>query len=107
MQVIFAIGGVSGGQYLHDVEYYDILNDKWNYVTPMPVSCSAAAAVAVGDKIYVIGGFQSGTISAKVLIYDTNDNSWSEDVPMSVPRANHGVALLDKRIYVVFINLTF
>ncbi len=98
---------MADGQYLQDVECYDILNDKWNYVTPMPVTCSDAGAVAVGDKIYVIGGLQSGTVSSKVLIYDTINDFWSEGVPMSTPRANHGVALLDDRIYVVFINLTF
>ncbi len=107
MQVVFAIGGIAGGQYLQDVEYYDVLNEKWNYVTPMPITCSGAGAVAVGDQVYVIGGFQSGTISSKVLIYDISNDSWREGVPMSMPRADHGVALLDDRIYVVFINLTF
>src|SRR5262245_25693329 len=39
------------------VEVYDVTNDRWDFVAPMPIAMDHLGVSAAGGKLYVTGGF--------------------------------------------------
>ena len=64
---IYVAGGYDGVSALSSVECYDPLSNTWRVVPPMQRARSAAAAVALSDRIYVIGGHDGSQIESSVL----------------------------------------
>jgi len=95
---------------------YDTETEQWSALPPMPTPRGAAAAVAVGHKIYVVGGAKipSGTelpdglnprspieILATTEVFDTKTNTWTTLKPMTLPRNHLDVAYLDGKLYAI------
>jgi hypothetical protein len=88
---------------------YDIPNDVWDTIAPVPDNLSriAAAASAVKGKIYVIGGYHvysngSEVSSNKVFIYDPGSNTYTSGADMPVPTDDHVQCVWrDSLIYVI------
>ena len=59
------------------VHEYDPASDTWSPRTSMPHPTGAAAAGAVGNKVYVIGGSSGGTATDRVLEYDVLFDTWT------------------------------
>ena len=64
---------------------------------------SAAAAVALGGKLYVMGGWDNHTSNwlKWVECYDPEKDEWIDLQPMNSPRRGCSAAILDGLIYVV------
>src|SRR5918999_5426286 len=57
---IYVIGGLDkSGNVLDTVEVYNIKNDSWKTVAPLPQPLHHTTASNFDGKIYVIGGFRS------------------------------------------------
>ena len=109
---IYVIGGrtntggpCSGGE-LSSVERYDIDQNVWTTVAPMPVPLSDRAAATVGGKIYVFGGCTGGIFplfTNSVDVYDPVTDTWSA-TPADMPTARagmYGVATKGDAVYVI------
>ncbi len=108
---IYVIGGRTGtggpcsGGALSSVERYDIDEDTWTTVAPMPVALSDRAAATVGGKIYVFGGCSGGfpIFTNAVDVYDPVTDTWSS-APADMPTARagmYGVATKGDAVYVI------
>lgn len=109
---LFAIGGRTGptplsGNALDVVEMYDIVNQVWTTVAPLPSPRADLAAAAMGGKIYVFGGFDYSTTPKTALgdvdVYDPNTDTWSTaPADMPTPRgALYAVGTKGNEVYVI------
>ncbi|MBL4752460.1 MAG: T9SS type A sorting domain-containing protein [Flavobacteriales bacterium] len=88
---------------------YDIANDTWDTIAPVPDNLSriAASASTVNGKIYIIGGyhvFQNGNevSSNKVFIYDPDSNSYTSGTNVGIATDDHvQIVWKDSLIYVI------
>ncbi|XP_025096132.1 kelch-like protein 10 [Pomacea canaliculata] len=99
-EVLFVIGGWSGGSPTNMVETYDTRADRW-VVCENPDSGPRAyhGTVAVGFKIYVIGGFDGVEYFNNCRVFDPVLKVWQEAAPMHAKRCYVSVALLNDFIY--------
>ncbi|CAG5134203.1 unnamed protein product [Candidula unifasciata] len=99
-EILFVIGGWSGGRPIKMVETYDTRADRW-------VVCKAEdstprayhGVVAIDCLIYVIGGFDATECFNSCRVFDARTKIWSEIAPMNIKRSYVSVALLDGLIY--------
>ena len=103
------IGGLNKpGKGLDTVEFYNIKNESWKKVGPLPQPLHHAAAASFNGKINVIGGSYDAASAAsnwipsnKLFIYDSIVNKWSEGKPMHTARGSMTANYIDKILYVV------
>jgi hypothetical protein len=79
-------------------------HNAWAKKAPMPTARYAAAAAAIGTKIYVLGGINvaaTGTPLGTNEIYDTVHNKWSTGAAMPTPRWAFGVAAVQGKLYAI------
>jgi N-acetylneuraminic acid mutarotase len=58
-----------GGEHTYNFEKYNVVNDSWTVLTPLPFQLKAAAAVSLNGRLYVIGGFVDGSYSDAIYEY--------------------------------------
>lgn len=87
-EVLFAIGGWSGGSPTASIETYDIKCNMWTHVDCKdPYGPRAYHGTIVKDHcIYVIGGFDGLYYFSSCRKYDTVTKIWSEIGPMNSKR---------------------
>lgn len=118
-EILFAIGGWSGGSPTNFIETYDTRADRWVKVEEVDPTGPRAyhGTAVVGFNIYVIGGFDGTTsgLSEKggtVLVFcqgmdyfnscrcfDAVQKTWREIAPMHARRCYVSTAVLDDQIY--------
>lgn len=99
-EVMFVIGGWSGGTPTNMVETYDTRADRW---VVCPVADAGARAyhgmITMGHIIYIIGGFDGVEYFNSCRTFDPVNKVWAEAPPMNCKRCYVSVALLDGFIY--------
>ena len=107
---IFVIGGIDKpGKALDTVEFYNIKNESWKRVAPLPQPLHHAAAASFNGKIYVIGGSAYDAAAAinnwipsnKLFIYDPIVDKWTEGKPMPTARGAMTANFVDGILYVI------
>ncbi|XP_046575253.1 LOW QUALITY PROTEIN: kelch-like protein 10 [Haliotis rubra] len=99
-EILFVIGGWSGGSPTNMVETYDTRADRWivsNNVDTGPRAYHGT--VALDQHIYVIGGFDGMEYFNSVRVFNPINSQWTEAAPMNAKRCYVSVAVLDKFIY--------
>lgn len=100
---IYAFAGTGeGGAPVLPIERFD--GERWTTIGALPGSgLNAAAAAAVGERIFLIGGFETDTNvpSARVHAYDPASAAWREVAPLPAPRGGHAAVTFAGRIHVV------
>ncbi|XP_006002098.1 kelch repeat and BTB domain-containing protein 8 isoform X2 [Latimeria chalumnae] len=95
---LYAVGGRvyegDGRNALKSVECYDIRDNCWTAVSPMPVAMEFHSAVEYKDHIYVLQG-------ECFLWYDPHTEYWGHLTPMTVPRIQGLAAVYNSSIYYV------
>jgi len=103
---IYVIGGLDkSGKVLDTVEVYNIKNDTWKTVAPLPQPLHHTAASSLNGKIYVIGGSSSPIDnwipSNKLFIYDPIEDKWIEGKPMPTARGAINTNFINGILYVI------
>jgi N-acetylneuraminic acid mutarotase len=103
-QNIYVIGGFdSKGTPLNVVEVYNVLNDSWKKVSPLPQALHHSAATSHGGKLYLVGGFTSDIYdwipTNKLFIYDPVEDAWKEGRPMPTARGALTAVFVDGILY--------
>ncbi|KPI96784.1 Kelch-like protein 10 [Papilio xuthus] len=100
-EVLFAIGGWSGGSPTAFIETYDTRADRWIKVEEVdPAGPRAYHGTAVlGYCIYVIGGFDGMDYFNSCRCFDAVNKTWREVAPMNARRCYVSVAVLGETIY--------
>ena len=86
---IYVIGGFDElGDPMDVVEVYNVQNNSWKSVTPLPKPLHHTAASTFDGKIYVVGGFLSREWipTNHLFIYDPVKNDWTEGESMPTAR---------------------
>ncbi|XP_030377428.1 kelch-like protein 10 isoform X2 [Scaptodrosophila lebanonensis] len=102
-EVIFAIGGWSGGTSKGCIETYDTRADRWvNINAEDPAGPRAYHGTAVlGFKIYSIGGYDGVEYFNTCRVFDAVKKKWGEIAPMHCRRCYVSVAELNGMIYAI------
>ncbi|RUS89374.1 hypothetical protein EGW08_002894 [Elysia chlorotica] len=99
-EILFVIGGWSGGRPIKMVETYDTRADRWVVCKSEDATPRAYhGVIAIGCIIYVVGGFDASECFNNCRAFDTRTKVWSEVAPMNIKRSYVSVALLDGHIY--------
>ncbi|XP_061076720.1 kelch repeat and BTB domain-containing protein 8 [Conger conger] len=95
---LYALGGRvyegDGRNALKSVECYDIRDNRWTAVSPMPVAMEFHSAIEYKDRIYVLQG-------EYFFCFDPHKDYWGHLVPMNVPRSQGLAALHKGSIYYI------
>ncbi|XP_070567448.1 kelch-like protein 38 [Ptychodera flava] len=92
---IFVFGGWNGDTYTHRVQCYDVINNKWKFVSRCPVGDTCGiAVVALGNFIFV---FESGD----TFRYDPGNDSWRQMKSMNHRRTDFTAVVCTGKIYVI------
>ncbi|XP_034474561.1 kelch-like protein 10 isoform X2 [Drosophila innubila] len=102
-EVIFAIGGWSGGTSKGCIETYDTRADRWvNINAEDPAGPRAYHGTAViGFKIFSIGGYDGVEYFNTCRVFDAVKKKWNEIAPMHCRRCYVSVAELNGMIYAI------
>lgn len=100
-EVLFAIGGWSGGSPTNYIETYDTRADRWVKVDEVdPTGPRAYHGTAViGFSIYVIGGFDGMDYFNSCRCFNAVSKQWREVAPMNARRCYVSVTTLSEIIY--------
>jgi Kelch motif len=100
---VYAAGGMVGetGRPLASFTRYDPEADRWDVLRQMPVPTRAAAAAALGGRIYVTGGTTADGNTAATWAYDPETGVWSGRAPLPRAMFNHAAATVGSRLFVL------
>ncbi|XP_028138655.2 kelch-like protein 10 isoform X3 [Diabrotica virgifera virgifera] len=100
-EILFAIGGWSGGSPTNFIETYDTRADRWVKVEEVDPAGSRAyhGTAVVGFKIYVIGGFDGMDYFNSCRCFDAVTKTWKEVAPMHSRRCYVSTSVLKGTIY--------
>lgn len=75
---IFLLGGKFSDEITNKVEFYDPVEEKWEFCSPMLESRQNMGVAVLNNLIYVCGGQNSsGEISNTIEAYDITKNEWN------------------------------
>ena len=101
-QYIYLIGSWNdgAGSTLH--YRYDILNNSWTAMAPLPVNIYEPGAAAVNTQIYIFGGGTGAPPLSytNTFIYDTVSNIWTIGPNMHKPRSFTAGTAIGMRLFV-------
>jgi N-acetylneuraminic acid mutarotase len=101
---IYVIGGFDkSGDTLDVVEVYNVKNNSWKSIAPVPQGVHHTAAASYDGKIYVVGGFISREWipSNKLFIYDPIKDEWTEGKSMPTPRGALNALFFNGTLYAI------
>ncbi|XP_018309372.1 kelch-like protein 10 isoform X3 [Mycetomoellerius zeteki] len=100
-EILFAIGGWSGGSPTNYIETYDTRADRWIPIEETdPTGPRAYHGLAVvGFDIYVIGGFDGVDYFNSCRCFNAVTKVWREVAPMNARRCYVSVAVLNNLVY--------
>ncbi|XP_050419085.1 kelch-like protein 10 [Patella vulgata] len=99
-EILFVIGGWSGGSPTNMMETYDTRADRWIVCDSVDQGPRAYhGTVALDQLIYIIGGFDGMEYFNSVRSFNPITKKWTEVAPMNAKRCYVSVAVLKGHIY--------
>ena len=88
---LYVMSGKVGQGLRSFFEQYDLQNDGWRPLTPLPVNISQYAIAAGTGRVFVTGGRENNTarLSSSLWIYAPDTAVWLELGALPSPRADH------------------
>lgn len=99
-QGVFVFGGSSGGPIARSFRF-DLGAGRWHEIDPMPGPRTAAAAVAVGDRIFIVGGADGTRLVAPTYEYNVSTQKWRTVAAIPTPRDHLAAVALDNKVCAV------
>lgn len=103
---IYVISGLSSGDALpiqRSSEMYDVANDEWLSMAPLPQPRHHGMAAAYNGKIYYFGGSPSASLGgmAEAWVYDPALDDWEAIAPLPIHRSAGFAVVYNEYIYIV------
>lgn len=101
-QKIYVLSGSVGHGMRQFFEVYDIAEDGWRSLTPLPSKIQDFASAAMNGRILVTGGrdIDSGEPLSSAWIYAVESAVWVQVSPMPRPVYGHRMVAIDNFVYV-------
>lgn len=101
--VIYVPGGFSGPIGTADLEAYDIAQDSWKRLAPIPEGRHHLMATALEGRLYVIGGSVSlgWSPTSTVWKYDPASDAWEQQAEMPEERMSGAAVTIGDAIYII------
>lgn len=98
---IVVAGGLRQGA-VPDTSAYDVVQNTWRSLAPLPEPLDHLAGGAVDGMVYALGGRDTGIedLSGDVYVYDPGSDTWSAGASMLTPRGGTAGAVVEGRLYV-------
>ena len=80
---IYAAGGSNFSNIFPNAYKYDITEDCWTAIAPLPLAMTYHGGAFVDGEFHVMGGVQEP--ASAHYAYDTSTDSWSAKTPMPIP----------------------
>jgi N-acetylneuraminic acid mutarotase len=99
---MYIAGGFRGGS-VADVDRYDVDNDIWESLPPLPEARDHLVGAAVQGVFFAIGGRNGGITKLRDHVdrFDPAQGSWTPGAPMLTARGGAAAGVLGDRIHVV------
>jgi len=98
---VYVPGGQAvDGKPIAALEVYDLRQDQWDTLAPLPVALSRYCLAAYEGNLYLFGGWDGETYSSAVYRYDPETDAWSERSPLPSPLSRCGTAALQGKLLV-------
>lgn len=99
---LYVMSGKVGQGLRSFFEQYDLKNDGWRPLTPLPANISQYAIAAGTGRVFVTGGRENNTarLSSGLWMYAPNTAVWLELGTLPSPRADHVSYFDGKRLFV-------
>ncbi|HLL52553.1 MAG TPA: kelch repeat-containing protein [Myxococcaceae bacterium] len=100
---VYVVGGFNLDGPVLAVNEYQPASNAWREVAPLPEPLHGPNVAAAGGRLYVLGGLNRDGAVGRAYVYDPGTNAWSEraSMPEGTERGAAGVAVVDKRIYIL------
>jgi DNA-binding CsgD family transcriptional regulator/N-acetylneuraminic acid mutarotase len=99
---IYVPGGrTAEGEPTSIVEAYNVANEVWSQVAPLPRPLYAYALAVYGGRLYVFGGRDDRGYANTTYIYDPAQDTWQAGKEMRTQRAYAAAATLGSQVFVV------
>src|SRR5438876_3075217 len=99
---VYVMGGYSDGPPIARAFHLARGASAWRELAAMPEARAAAAAVAIGERIYVVGGANAQGLAAATFEYDPAVDRWTASKAAILTRRDHlAAAALDGRVCAV------
>lgn len=100
-EIMFVIGGWSGGSPTNMIETYDTRADRWIKVPEVDPAGPRAyhGCAVIGFNIFVIGGFDGMDYFNSCRCFNAVNKNWREVAPMNARRCYVSVGTLNELIY--------
>ena len=83
------------------VEAYNLADETWHQLKPLPRPLSGYALAVLEERVYVFGGKDDRGYTNSTFIYDPEENEWQEGRPTPTRRAFAAAAALGSSIFVL------
>jgi N-acetylneuraminic acid mutarotase len=100
---LYVMSGTVGTGVRRFFERYDLINDGWRPLTPLPTSLSDFSLAAGGGRVFVSGGHDSETLQAsqKLWMYAPESGVWFELADMPFARSGHASFVVGNSVYIM------
>jgi N-acetylneuraminic acid mutarotase len=99
---LYVLGGITeSGEIVADFAVYDLANNEWTHLDPMPVERAGAAVAHHGGRIYVFGGRGNAGLVSQVDVFDIASGHWESAGNMPYEAWNLSAEIYDGKIYVL------
>jgi hypothetical protein len=101
--LVFSVGGFIGQSFApaDDTLCYDVPQNAWIAVTPLPAPRGALALAAQDDVLHAIGGSGVSGSLADHTVYDPFTRVWRARAPLPSPRNHLAAVSLDGYVYAI------
>ncbi|XP_055005254.1 kelch-like protein 10 [Boleophthalmus pectinirostris] len=97
--VLLAVGGMSSGNPINEIEAYDYKVDRWVHIMNSERPRAYHGCVFLDGSLYCVGGYDGPEYFNSVSRLDLATNTWHEMAPMDHRRCYVSVAALNGLIY--------
>ena len=99
---LYVMSGKVGQGLRSFFEQYDLQNDGWRPLTPLPINISQYAIAAGTGRVFVTGGRENNTarLSSGLWIYAPDTAVWLELGTLPSPRADHASYFDGNRLFI-------
>ncbi|OQB23943.1 MAG: N-acetylneuraminate epimerase precursor [Firmicutes bacterium ADurb.Bin182] len=99
---LYVLGGmIETGEIVSDFAKYDLLNNEWTQLEPMPVERAGAAVVHQNGRLYVFGGRSNSGLVRQVDVYCIESGKWESAKDMPYEAWNLSAESCDGKIYLL------